>query len=114
MYCQELIANEERGIELIARCVGHKVEESTLALKLILLLSKSDDVRHLIGRVQGCILLVVTMFRGDDVQAAGYAQQILQNLSCLDGNVRQMARANYFGPLLHLLCSGNFFPFLFR
>lgn len=104
---KELIAKEDSGIELIARCLACKVEECTLALKLILLLSKSDDVRRLIGRVQGCILLVVTMFRGDDVQAAGYAQEILQNLSCLDGNVIQMARANYFGPLLHLLCSGS-------
>lgn len=114
MYCQELIAKEESGIELIARCLARKVEESTLALKLILLLSKSDDVLCLIGRVQGCILLVVTMSRGDDVQAAGYAQEILQNLSGLDANVIQMARANYFGPVLHLLCSGIFFPFLVR
>ena len=108
--CQERIAKEESGLELIVRSLARKAEESTCALKLILELSKSDEVQSLIGRVQGCILLVVTMSSGDDVQAAGYAQEILQNLSCLEQNVIQMARANYFGPMLQLLCSGILFP----
>lgn len=104
---KERIAKEESGLELIVRSLARKVEESTRALKLILELSKCDEVRSLIGRIQGCILLVVTMSSGDDVQVAGYAQELLQNLSSLDQNVIQMARANYFEPMLQLLCSGS-------
>lgn len=111
--CQERIAKEESGLELIVRSLARKVEESTRALKLILELSKCDEVRSLIGRIQGCILLVVTMSSGDDVQVAGYAQEILQNLSSLDQNVIQMARANYFEPMLQLLCSGIPFHVLY-
>uniref|UniRef100_A0A5B6Z597 Putative U-box domain-containing protein 43 n=1 Tax=Davidia involucrata TaxID=16924 RepID=A0A5B6Z597_DAVIN len=46
------------------------------------------------------------MSNSDDTQAAKDAQELLENLSILDQNVIQMARANYFGPLLHLLSSG--------
>lgn len=63
-------------------------------------------MRDSIGNVQGCILLIVTMSGSDDTQAAKDAKELLENLSVLDQNVIQMAMANYFKPLLHLLSSG--------
>lgn len=94
-------------IEFVVRSLARKVEESKLALQLLLELSRNDEVRNFIGSVQNCILLLVTMSNSDDAQAAKYAQELLENLSFLEQNVIQMARANYFGPLLHLIASGT-------
>lgn len=58
------------------------------------------------GNVQGCILLLGTMLSSEDDQVTGHAKELLENLSCIDQNVIQMARANYFKPLLKLLSSG--------
>lgn len=106
---QETIANNDKAIECIVCSLARKVEESKLALKLLLELSRSNAVRNSIGNVQGCILLLVTMSSSDDTQAAKDAQELLDNLSCLDHNVIQMANANFFGPLLRLLSSGTSF-----
>lgn len=88
------------------RCLARKPEESKCALQLLLELCKSNVVRDLAGRVQGCILLLVTISNSDDSEAAEYAEKILETLSFLDQNVIQMARLNYFQPLLQHLCSG--------
>ena len=70
-------------------------------------LSRNDKVRSSIGSIQGCILLLVTISSSDDAQAARDADELLDNLSFDDQNVIQMARANYFGPLLRLLSTGT-------
>ncbi|KAA8540071.1 hypothetical protein F0562_026763 [Nyssa sinensis] len=103
---KERIAKVDNAIELIVRSLSRKVEESKSALQLLLELSRSNVVRNFIGSVQGCILLLGTMSCGDDTQAAEDVQELLENLSILDENAIQMAGANYFGPLLHLLSSG--------
>ena len=64
-------------------------------------------VRGLIGNVHGCILLLVTMLSSDDSEVARDAEELIKTLSFLDQNVKQMAKANYFKPLLHLLSSGT-------
>nr|GMC58187.1 U-box domain-containing protein 44-like [Ipomoea batatas] len=102
---KERIASEYKAIEPIVRCLARKPEESKCALQLLLELCKSNVVRDLAGRVQGCILLLVTISNSDDTEAAEYAEKILETLSFLDQNVIQMARLNYFQPLLQHLCS---------
>lgn len=77
-------------------------------MALLLELSKADFVKDHIGKVQGCILLLVTMSNGDDDQAARDAQELLENLSFSDQNVIQMAKANYFTYLLQRLSTGLF------
>ncbi|KAL5822959.1 hypothetical protein ACOSQ4_020859 [Xanthoceras sorbifolium] len=57
--------------------------------------------------VQGCMCLLVTMLNSDDPHASKDAQELLDNLSSLDQNVIEMAKANYFKPLLQLLSSGQ-------
>lgn len=103
---KERIANMDGAIEPIVFSLARKVEESKLALQLLLELSRTDVVRNTIGSIQGCILLLVTLSGSDDVQAAEDAGELLQNLSFLHQNVIQMAKANYCRPLLHLLSSG--------
>lgn len=105
MY-QERIAEVNESITYIVRLLARKVEESTLALQLLLELSRSDHVRNHIGSVQGCILLLVTLASSDNAQASKYAHEVLDNLSFLDQNVIQMAKAKFFKPLLRRLSEG--------
>ncbi|KAI3471244.1 hypothetical protein Pfo_027907 [Paulownia fortunei] len=103
---KERIAKVNDSITYIVRSLARKVEESLLALQLLLELSRSIYVRNLIGSVQGCILLLVTLANSDDAQASKYAQEVLDNLAFLDQNVIQMARSKFFKPLLQRLCEG--------
>lgn len=103
---QERIGTVDNAIGLVVRSLARKPEESTLALQLLLELSRSSIVRDLMGSVQGCILLLVTFMHSDDSAVAKYASEILKNLSFLDQNVIEMARLNYGAPLLQQLCSG--------
>ncbi|KAK6926057.1 Armadillo [Dillenia turbinata] len=103
---KEKITDMENAIESIAHSLARRPEESKLALQLLLVLSSNEPVRYAIGRVQGCILLLVTLANSHDTQVANDAQELLEVVSFLDQNVAQMARANYFEPLLHLLRSG--------
>lgn len=77
-------------------------------MTLLLELSKCESVRDSIGKVQGCILLLVTMLSNTDPQAAGDAKNVLENLSYSDENVILMAKNNYFTYLLQRLSSGEF------
>lgn len=106
---QERVAKVDNPIEPIVRSLGRRIEERKLAVALLLELSIFHVLRDHIGKVQGCILLLVTMSSTDDHQAAKDAHELLENLSFSDQNVIQMARANYFKHLLHRLSTG-FFP----
>lgn len=104
---QEKIANVDNALGSIVHSLARQHEESKLALHLLLELSARDTVRDSMGNVQGCILLLATMLKSGDNQNAREAQELLENLSFLDQNVKQMAKANYFKPLLQHLCSGT-------
>ena len=104
---QERITKVDNGIESIVRSLGRRVEERKLAVALLLELSKSNLIRECIGKVQGCILLLVTMSNSDDNRAARDARELLENLSFSDENVVQMAKANYFKHLLQRLTTGS-------
>ncbi|XP_050385127.1 U-box domain-containing protein 44-like [Argentina anserina] len=95
------------ALEAIVRSLARQSEESKVALQLLLELSRSSVAQDLMGNVQGCILLVGTMLNNEDDQVTRNAVELLENLSCIDQNVIQMARANYFKPLLKLLSSGS-------
>ncbi|XP_027335757.1 U-box domain-containing protein 43-like isoform X3 [Abrus precatorius] len=103
---KERIATVDNAIESIVHSLGRRPEERKLAVALLLELSEYDSAREHIGKVQGCILLLVTMSSGDDNQAARDATMLLDNLSYSDQNVIQMAKANYFKHLLQRLSSG--------
>ncbi|XP_058104884.1 U-box domain-containing protein 44-like [Magnolia sinica] len=101
------IAEVDNAIDFIVRSLAKHISESKLAVALLLELSKNDMVSNNIGKVQGCILLLVTIKNSDDAQATKDAKEVLENLSFLDQNVVQMAKANYFKPLLQRLSSGS-------
>ncbi|CAI0469963.1 unnamed protein product [Linum tenue] len=103
---KERVAHANNAIELIVRSLGRRTGERKLAVALLLELSKCNKVKDSIGKVQGCILLLVTMSRSDDSQAAADAKQLLDNLSFSDHNIIQMAKANYFRHFLLRLSTG--------
>ncbi|KAL5758044.1 hypothetical protein ACOSP7_020655 [Xanthoceras sorbifolium] len=103
---KERIAKADHALESIVCSLARQIEESKLALQLLLQLSRIDAVRDVIEHVQGCMCLLVTMLNSDDPHASKDAQELLDNLSSLDQNVIEMAKANYFKPLLQLLSSG--------
>lgn len=104
---KEDIAKVDNALESIVRSLARQIDESKLAVELLLELSRSNVVRDLIGNVQGSILLLVTMLSSDDVEAAHKARELLDNLSFLNQNVIEMAKANYLKPLLRNLSSGT-------
>ncbi|TYI11535.1 hypothetical protein ES332_A09G214400v1 [Gossypium tomentosum] len=104
---KERIAKEDDALKSIVRSLARQIKESKLALELLLQLSRSSVVRDVIGTIQGCIFLVVNMLNSDDAQASRDSKVLLDNLSFLDNNVIEMAKANFFKPLLHLLSSDD-------
>lgn len=104
---KERIANVDNAIESIVRSLGRRLGERKLAVALLLELSEYDLLREYIGKVQGCILLLVTMSSSEDNQAARDATELLEKLSSSDQNVIQMAKANYFKHLLQRLSAGT-------
>lgn len=105
---QERIAKVENSIEPIVQFLGRRIGERKSAVTLLRELSKCELVRDGIGKVQGCILLLVTMLSSTDPQAAIDAKNVLDNLSYSDDNVILMAKNNYFKYLLQRLSSGMF------
>ncbi|KAJ6764736.1 RING-TYPE E3 UBIQUITIN TRANSFERASE [Salix koriyanagi] len=103
---KEKIAEADHALEFIVRSLARQIGESKLALQLLLEVSKNNAVRDLIGNIQACIFLLVTTLNSEETEAARDAEELLENLSSLDENVIQMAKANYFKPLLRLLSSG--------
>ncbi|XP_050916914.1 U-box domain-containing protein 43 isoform X2 [Lathyrus oleraceus] len=104
---KERIANVDNAIESIVHSLGRRLGEGKLAVELLLELSKYDFLREYIGKVQGCILLLVTMSSSEDNQAARDATELLEKLSYSDQNVIQMAKANYFKHLLQRLSTDD-------
>ncbi|XP_058189891.1 U-box domain-containing protein 44-like isoform X2 [Rhododendron vialii] len=105
---KERIGKVDNAIESIVHFLGRRIEERKLAVALLLELSKSESVRDCIGKVQGCILLLVTTMSSsdEDNRAARDAGVLLENLSFSNENVIQMSKANYFKYLLQRLSSG--------
>lgn len=103
---KKIIATVENSIEQIVRFLGRRIGERKSAVTLLLELSKCESVRDSIGKVQGCILLLVTMLSNTDPQASRDAKSVLDNLSYSDDNIIHMAKNNYFTYLLQRLSSG--------
>ncbi|KAH7428602.1 hypothetical protein KP509_09G008100 [Ceratopteris richardii] len=94
------------AMQNIVRSLARDVKEGRQAVSLLLELSKEPSICERIGKVQGCILLLVTMLNCGNSDASEDAKKLLQNLASNNQNVVQMAEANYFKPLVHLLLKG--------
>lgn len=104
--------NKERmaGIETlstIVRSLTRDRDESREAVGLLSDLCVIPKVRQRIGRVQGCIVMLVTLSNGDDPCASHDAGKLLISLSSNSQNVLLMAEAGYFIPLVQYLKEGS-------
>lgn len=104
---KERISEVDSALESIVHSLGRRIGERKSAVALLLELSNCKTVQESIGKVQGCILLLVTMSSCDDNKAAKDARDVLENISFSDENVILMAKANYFKYLLQRLSSGS-------
>lgn len=100
------IAEVDHAIDFIVRSLARDIGEGMKAVELLLELSKDMAMSEQIGKVQGCILLLVTMSNSDNPKAAKDANEVLENLPYSEHNVVQMAQANYFKPLIQNLREG--------
>ncbi|KAJ6838440.1 U-box domain-containing protein 44-like [Iris pallida] len=94
-------------LSAVVRSLIRDADESREAVGLLLDLSSIAKVRQRIGRVQGCIVMLVTLFNGDDIQASHDAGKLLSALSSNTQNVLLMAEAGYFIPLVQYLKEGS-------
>ncbi|KAH9298123.1 hypothetical protein KI387_029805, partial [Taxus chinensis] len=105
----EKIADAGRVEEI----VNHLTEESemkTLAVELLLELSKDRQLCNLIGDTRNSIPLLVSMLSGPHAEKS---REVLNNLSRVDSNIIEMAEVHYYDPLVNQLIQGSLAAKLF-
>jgi vacuolar protein 8 len=94
-------------LSLLVKSLTRDVEERREAVGLLLDLSDLIAVRRRMGRIQGCIVMLVAMLNGDDPVASQNAGKLLNTLSSNTQNALHMAEAGYFKPLVQYLKEGD-------
>lgn len=91
----------------LVKSLARDVEEQRETVGLLLNLSDVSAVRRRIGRIQGCIVMLVAILNGDDLVASHDAGKLLNSLSKNTQNALHMAEAGYFKPLVQYLKEGS-------
>lgn len=94
-------------LSAVVKSLTRDSEERKEAVGLLLDLSDLPSVRRQIGRIQGCIVMLVAILNGDDPVASHDAAKLLDMLSSNTQNALHMAEAGYFWPLVQYLKEGN-------
>ncbi|KAB1227547.1 U-box domain-containing protein 44 [Morella rubra] len=94
-------------LSMLVKSLTRDVEERREAVGLLLDLSDLIAVRRRMGRIQGCIVMLVAILNGDDPVASRNAGKLLNALSSNTQNALHMAEAGYFKPLVQYLKEGS-------
>uniref|UniRef100_K7KKA5 U-box domain-containing protein n=1 Tax=Glycine max TaxID=3847 RepID=K7KKA5_SOYBN len=94
-------------LSAVVKSLTRDSEERKEAVGLLLDLSDIQAVRRRIGRIQGCIVMLVAILNGDDPDASHDAAKLLDILSSNTQNALHMAEAGYFRPLVQYLKEEN-------
>ena len=94
-------------LSTLVKSLAGEEEERREAVGLLLDLCDLVNVRRRLGRVQGCIVMLVAILKGDDPIASYDARKLLDVLSGNTQNVLYMAEADYFKPMVQLLKEGK-------
>ncbi|XP_047182072.1 U-box domain-containing protein 44-like [Vigna umbellata] len=94
-------------LSAVVKSLTRDSEERKEAVGLLLELSDIQAVRRRIGRIQGCIVMLVAILNGDDPDASNDAAKLLDILSSNSQNALHMAEAGYFRPLVQYLKEGS-------
>ncbi|KAG8363693.1 hypothetical protein BUALT_Bualt19G0048900 [Buddleja alternifolia] len=95
-------------LSALVKSMARDVVEQREAVGLLLNLSNDGGVRRSIGRVQGCIVMLVAISNRDDDEEASHDARML--LNAMSGNTQHalhMAEAGYFKPLIKYLKEGS-------
>ncbi|XVE86116.1 hypothetical protein DITRI_Ditri18aG0010500 [Diplodiscus trichospermus] len=95
------------SLSALVKSLTRDVEERREAVGMLLDLSDLPAVWRRLGRIQGCIVMLVTMLNGEDPIASDNAGKLLNALSSNTQNALHMAEAGYFKPLVHYLREGS-------
>ncbi|MQM02492.1 hypothetical protein Taro_035256 [Colocasia esculenta] len=95
------------SLSTIVRSLTRDSEESRKAVRLLLDLAVIPRARQRMGKVQGCIVMLVTFLNGEDHCVSSDARKLLDALSSNTQNVLLMAEAGYFNPLVQYLKRGS-------
>ncbi|XP_065868378.1 U-box domain-containing protein 44-like [Euphorbia lathyris] len=91
----------------LVKSLTRDADERREAVGLLLELSEISAVWRRMGRIQGCIVMLVTILNGDDLTASSNAGKLLTSLSNSTQNALHMAEAGYFKPLVRYLKEGT-------
>ncbi|CAA0829189.1 Unknown protein [Striga hermonthica] len=94
-------------LSTLAKLLTRGVEERREAVGLLLSLSEDVGVKRRIGRIKGCILMLVAIANGDDEEASRDANMLLHSMSGNTQHALHMAEAAYFEPLINYLKEGS-------
>ncbi|KAK4406329.1 U-box domain-containing protein 43 [Sesamum angolense] len=94
-------------LSAVVKSLTRDEEEQREAVGLLLNLSDDAVVRRRMGRVQGCIVMLVAISNGDDPDASHDARMLLNVMSGNTQHVLHMAEAGYFKPLVKYLKEGS-------
>ncbi|KAK3028933.1 hypothetical protein RJ639_039531 [Escallonia herrerae] len=98
---------EVGSLSSLVKSLTRDADEQREAVGLLLTLSDVPSVRRRIGRIQGGIVMLVTILNGDDLLASRDAGKLLHTLSSNTQNALHMAEAGYFKPLVQYLKEGS-------
>ncbi|XP_031092998.1 U-box domain-containing protein 44-like [Ipomoea triloba] len=94
-------------LSTLVKSLTGDVDEQREAVGLLSTLSELVSVRRRLGRIQGCIVMLVAIFNGEDQAASRDAGKLLNALSANTQYALHMAEAGYFKPLVHYLKEGS-------
>lgn len=94
-------------LSALVKSLTRDEDEQREAVGLLSTLSDVSAVRRRIGRIQGCIVMLVAIFNGEDQTASNNAGKLLAALSSNTQNALHMAEAGYFKPLIKYLTEGS-------
>ncbi|CAO1940921.1 unnamed protein product [Urochloa humidicola] len=103
---KERLASIE-ALSSIVRSLSRDADERTEAIQVLLDLSEIPQVRQRIGRIKGCIVMLVTLRNAHESGTNDDADKLLRILSSNPQNVLLMAEAGYFRPLIQYLKEGS-------
>ncbi|OWM78438.1 U-box domain-containing protein 24-like isoform X2 [Punica granatum] len=98
---------DSSSLSVLVRSLARDAEERREAVGLLLHLSDHPTVRRQVGRIQGCIVMLVAILNGEDSIASCDAAKMLNALSGNAQNALHMAEAGYFKPLVQYLKEGS-------
>ncbi|GAB2270653.1 hypothetical protein Dimus_005532 [Dionaea muscipula] len=106
-YDTKELMGDVNSLTTLVKSLARDAMERREGVGLVLELCDLSAVRRRIGRIKGCILMLVTIMNGDDPLASHDAGKILNALSQNTQNALHMAGAGYFTPLVQHLKDGS-------